>query len=143
MAKENASGKKVPVWLWVVGGVLVLGVIGIISGGDDDTPQVAAPDPVPAEVSPAPEEAGPEATTSDFAIATVEERYEAECFANLGESFEYRYEISPEAMREGFVYVSVGGDVLQFAVGMNNNTGSFLTVPHNEFTVEKLEQAGC
>jgi hypothetical protein len=46
-------------------------------------------------------------------------------------------------MREGFVYATVGGNVLQFAVGVNTNSGAFLTFPENEITIELLESVGC
>lgn len=81
---------------------------------------------------------------SEFAIQTVKDRYEADCFAGLGAETVYRYEASPGGtMREGFVYASVGGDILQFSVGVNENSGSFLTFPTNDLTIELLESVGC
>lgn len=80
----------------------------------------------------------------DFAIQTVKDRYEVDCFAGLGDETAYRYEESPGGtMREGFVYASVGGNILQFAVGTNQNSGGYLTFPHNEITIELLESVGC
>jgi hypothetical protein len=81
---------------------------------------------------------------ADFAIQTVKERYEVDCFVGLGEETAYRYEKNPGGtMREGFVYATVGGNVLQFAVGVNTNSGKFLTFPESEITIELLESVGC
>jgi len=93
------------------------------------------------------EDPAPPETNSDdsaFAIQTVKDRYESDCFAGLGEETASRYEASPGGtMREGFVYVSVGGNVLQFSVGTNENSGGFLTFPTNDLTIELLESVGC
>lgn len=141
---EPSAGpkKKIPVWIWIAGGVVVLAMLGTLFGGDDAPPE-AQPEPAPAEISESAPEMESDTAGPDFAIATVQERYESDCFANLGDSFDYRYEESRDAMREGYVYVRVGEDVLQFAVGLNESAGTFLTSPANEFTVEKLDEAGC
>jgi hypothetical protein len=98
----------------------------------------------PAESSePAPQETSTPAD-ADFAIQTVKERFEVDCFAGLGDETSYRYEENPGGtMREGFVYASVGGNILQFSVGMNENTGSFITLPTGDLTIELLESVGC
>lgn len=80
---------------------------------------------------------------SEFAIATVKERFESDCFSALGSDTSYRYEPDSEGMREGYVYASVGGSVLKFSVGVNTNTGAFLTIPDNDSTIELLESVGC
>lgn len=89
----------------------------------------------------------PAVTSSDdgaFAIQTVKDRFESDCFASLGGETAYRYEQNPGGtMREGFVYASVAGNVLQFSVGLNENTGSFLTLPADDLTTEILESVGC
>ena len=86
----------------------------------------------------------PTSVDADFAIQTVKERYEVDCFAGLGDETVYRYEENAGGtMREGFVYATVGGNVLQFAVGVNTNSGAFLTFPENEITIELLESVGC
>jgi hypothetical protein len=94
-------------------------------------------------LEPTPEETST-SQDADFAIQTVKERYEVDCFAGLGEETVYRYEESPGGtMREGFVYASVGGNILQFSVGLNENSGSFLTFPTDDLTIELLESVGC
>ena len=94
-------------------------------------------------LEPLPEETSA-SVDADFAIQTVKDRYEVDCFAGLGEETAYRYEENPGGtMREGFVYATVGGNVLQFAVGVNTNSGEFLTFPENEITIELLESVGC
>jgi hypothetical protein len=94
-------------------------------------------------LEPLPEETSA-SVDADFAIQTVKDRYEVDCFAGLGEETAYRYEENPGGtMREGFVYATVGGNVLQFAVGVNTNSGAFLTFPENEITIELLESVGC
>jgi PBP1b-binding outer membrane lipoprotein LpoB len=94
-------------------------------------------------LEPAPDETST-SVDADFAIQTVKERYEVDCFAGLGDETVYRYEENAGGtMREGFVYASVGGNILQFAVGVNENTGAFLTFPENEITTELLESVGC
>jgi hypothetical protein len=91
-----------------------------------------------------PSEETPTSVDADFAIQTVKDRYEVDCFAGLGEGTAYRYEENPGGtMREGFVYATVGGNILQFAVGVNTNSGAFLTFPENEITIELLESVGC
>jgi hypothetical protein len=81
---------------------------------------------------------------ADFAIETVKERYETDCFIPLGESPVYKYEENAGGtLREGFVYVTIGGQILQFSVGANPDTGAFLTVPHNMETLDALESVGC
>ena len=94
-------------------------------------------------LEPTPEETST-SVDADFAIQTVKDRYEVDCFAGLGEETVYRYEENPGGtMREGFVYASVGGNILQFSVGLNENTGSFITLPSDDLTVELLESVGC
>ena len=98
--------------------------------------------------APAPTEAPePSEANSDIsadAIQIVKERYEQECFAGLGDQTEYRYEENPGGtMREGFVFATVGGNTLQFSVGMNENSGSFLTLPTDDATITLLESVGC
>ena len=94
-------------------------------------------------MEPAPEETS-SSVDADFAIQTVKDRFEVDCFAGLGEETAYRYEENPGGtMREGFVYATVGGNILQFAVGVNENSGAFLTFPENETTIELLESVGC
>jgi hypothetical protein len=89
-------------------------------------------------------EGTPTSVDADFAIQTVKERYEVDCFAGLGDETLYRYEENAGGtMREGFVYATVGGNILQFAVGVNANSGAFLTFPENEITIELLESVGC
>ncbi len=89
-------------------------------------------------------EGTPTSVDADFAIQTVKERYEVDCFAGLGDETVYRYEENAGGtMREGFVYATVGGNILQFAVGVNTNSGAFLTFPENEITIELLESVGC
>ena len=62
----------------------------------------------------------------------------------MGDETAYRYEENPGGtMREGFVYASVGGNILQFSVGLNENTGSFITLPDDDLTIELLESVGC
>lgn len=155
MSSDSVSPKsrKIPVWVWVVGVIfLLLLIIGLISGGGESEESVTEPASVSESIEPVEtvveeENASPEEDTASesgaSAIETVKQRFEADCFAGLGSEFSYRYEVSPDEMREGYVYVSVDGDVLQFAVGLNPNTGAFLTFPSNDFTVEKLSEAGC
>jgi hypothetical protein len=98
----------------------------------------------PSENLELPPEKTPTSVDADFAIQTVKERYEVDCFAGLGDETLYRYEENAGGtMREGFVYATVGGNVLQFAVGVNTNSGAFLTFPENEITIELLESVGC
>ena len=94
-------------------------------------------------LEPTPEETST-SVDADFAIQTVKDRYEVDCFAGLGEGTVYRYEENPGGtMREGFVFASVGGNILQFSVGLNENSGSFLTFPTDDLTIELLESVGC
>lgn len=155
MSGDSVSPKKrrIPVWVWVVAGIfLLLIILGLISGGGESEETVTdsatvsettEPDESPAEEQSPSTEDSALSEAEAFAIETVKQRYESDCFKGLGSEFTYRYEISPDEMREGYVYVSVDGEVLQFAVGLNPNTGAFLTVPSNEFTVDKLSEAGC
>jgi hypothetical protein len=112
---------------------LLIGLVLVLSGCS------SAPSPTEAPV--------PSETNSDdsaIAIQTVKERYEVDCFAGLGEQTEYRYEENAGGtMREGFVYATVGGNTLQFSVGMNENSGSFLTLPTDDATIALLESVGC
>ena len=111
----------------------LVGLVLVLSGCS------SAPSPTEAPV--------PSETNSDdsaLAIQTVKERYEVDCFAGLGEQTEYRYEENAGGtMREGFVYATVGGNTLQFSVGMNENSGSFLTLPTDDATIALLESVGC
>lgn len=118
---------------------LTIGLLIILTGCSSSPSSVE-----PSEnFEPTPEETST-SVDGDFAIQTVKERYEVDCFAGLGDETVYRYEENAGGtMREGFVYASVGGNVLQFAVGVNENTGAFLTFPENEITIELLESVGC
>lgn len=55
--------KKVPVWVWIVSGVVVLGFIGLVTGGGDEPPAVVetVENVEPAEVEAVEVEAEPEA----------------------------------------------------------------------------------
>lgn len=114
----------------------VVGLLIILTGCASSPSGVEPAEPTPEEAS--------TSAAAVFAIQTVKERFEVDCFADLGEGTVYRYEDNPRGtMREGFVYASVGGNILQFAVGVNENTGAFLTLPENEITTELLESVGC
>jgi len=141
MNKGEPGKKKMPVWVWIVAGVFALGLIGsLISSGDSDE-EALAPVETAEEMI---EEPASATADGDFYINLVEERFAADCFVNLSESIDYRYEEDPGGtLRDGFVYVNAGGDILQFAVGTNPDSGAVLTVPHNEITLELLERAGC
>lgn len=114
----------------IVATVLIL----ILSGcaGGTTTPQQ---DPVPKVSS----------ETSDFAIQTVKDRWEADCLAQLGDSVSYRFEpwtVADNSERDGTVYASVGGDIIEFSVGLFPN-GGYFTAPVDNFSIETLESVGC
>jgi TM2 domain-containing membrane protein YozV len=141
MDDSSSPTKGLPVWVWLVGGVLVLAVFGSFLGGgaDDSTAPAENTEVATPPADEAPEVDASDSADADFAIATVRDRYEADCFAYIGEDPQYRYEADTGGtMREGFVFVSVGGEVLQFGVGINDTSGNFLTTPFNEYTVELL-----
>lgn len=119
--------------------VIVIGLLIVLTGcasGQNGVAPTQSMEPAPEETS--------TSVDADFAIQTVKDRYEVDCFAGLGEETAYRYEENPGGtMREGYVYATVGGNVLQFAVGVNTNSGAFLTFPENEITIELLESVGC
>ena len=119
--------------------VMVTGLLIVLTGCASSPSSVA-----PLESSePTPQETSTSAD-ADFAIQTVKERFEVDCFAGLGDETSYRYEENPGGtIREGFVYASVGGNILQFSVGLNENTGSFITLPTDDLTIELLESVGC
>lgn len=81
-------------------------------------------------------------SVQDFAIQTVKERFEADCFIFYGDSANYVYKVDQSGTRDGFVFVTVGGNVFQFAVG-TTEAGAFLTVPHNSTSQDLLEKSGC
>lgn len=113
---------------------LLLAIISIVLTGCTSA-GVVVEDPATSEI---------ESDESAFAIQTVRDRFEVDCFSGLGAETVYRYETSPGGtMRDGFVYASVGGNVLQFSVGANEGSGSFLTLPTNDVTIELLESVGC
>jgi hypothetical protein len=83
--------------------------------------------------------------TADFAIQTVKDRYEVDCFAKLGDSTTYRFEpwtIEDGSQREGTVYASVGGNIIELSVGFFPN-GGYFTAPVDDFSIETLESVGC
>lgn len=83
--------------------------------------------------------------TADFAIQTVKDRYEVDCFAKLGDSTTYRFEpwtIEDDSEREGTVYASVGGKIIELSVGFFPN-GGYFTAPVDDFSLETLESVGC
>ena len=83
--------------------------------------------------------------TADFAIQTVKDRYEVDCFSKLGDSTIYRFEpwtIEDGSQREGTVYASVGGNIIEFSVGLFPN-GGYFTAPADDFSIETLESVGC
>jgi hypothetical protein len=117
----------------------VIGLLIVLTGCASSSSSV---DPLE-NSEPTPQETSSSAD-ADFAIQTVKERFEVDCFAGLGDETSYRYEENPGGtMREGFVYASVGGNILQFSVGLNENTGSFITLPTDDLTIELLESVGC
>jgi hypothetical protein len=84
--------------------------------------------------------------TADFAIQTVKDRYEVDCLAKLGDPVSYRFEpwtIEDDSQREGTVYASVGGKIIDFSVGFFPNEGGYFTVPANIYSIEALDDAGC
>jgi len=83
--------------------------------------------------------------TADFAIQTVMDRYEVDCFSKLGDSTTYRFEpwtIEDDSQREGTVYASVGGNIIELSVGFFPN-GGYFTAPVDDFSVQTLESVGC
>lgn len=82
-------------------------------------------------------------SVQDFAIQKVKDRFEADCFSFFGDSFNYVYKVDQSGTnRDGFVYVTVDGNVFQFAVG-TTEAGAFLTVPHTSTSQDLLEKSGC
>ena len=76
----EAPKKKIPVWVWIVGGVLVLGGIGSLTGGGDEAdlsePQgIEATETVeaaPADEAAVPDESQPEPEPAEFEWPTLE-----------------------------------------------------------------------
>jgi hypothetical protein len=60
MAEEKSVGKKVPMWVWIVGGLLLLGLIVQGFGGGEQAPETATPEQ--AETVEEEAEVAPEAT---------------------------------------------------------------------------------
>jgi hypothetical protein len=95
--------------------------------------------------SPAAETPEVSSETADFAIQTVKDRYEVDCFAKLGDPVSYRFEpwtIEDDSQREGTVYASVGGNIIELSVGFFPN-GGYFTAPVDDFSIETLESVGC
>ena len=44
MSEEKSAGKKVPIWVWIVGGLLLLGLAVQALGGGEQAPESAAPE---------------------------------------------------------------------------------------------------
>jgi len=71
---SETTKKKIPVWVWIVGGVLVLGGIGSLLGGEDDPVSEPSPAAVQEEDAPAPEPAPePEVEAEPEVKLTVED----------------------------------------------------------------------
>lgn len=88
----------------------VVGLLIILTGCASSPSGVEPAEPTPEEAS--------TSAAAVFAIQTVKERFEVDCFAGLGEGTVYRYEDNPHGtMREGFVYASGGGTSFNLRLG--------------------------
>lgn len=122
---EQSPARKVPTWLWVVGGVLVLGlIINAFDGGDSDT-AADAPQEAPAVVEEAEEEVG---TSPEPADEPAEEP---------------EPEPAPSAVFEPIVLEGSGDDIIDVPVITDSIiVATFTHQGSSNFAVVSYNQAG-